>query len=129
MEFDGDSISFNIFKAMMYPSDFHSCFTIDVVDTLVQEICDLGKNDALELLLTNNLEAEDLKEYKGGIHMIENIKELIAEFETLPPIAPRCDLFYIDLPLSNNKLLPSIIRAPTLELKTSQPTQVHLFKR
>ena len=103
---------------MRYPSDIHSCFTIDVVDTLVQEICDLGKNDALELLLAKNLEVEDLKEYKGGIHMIENIKELIAEFETLPPIAPRYDLFYVDLPLSNSKILPSIMQAPTLELKT-----------
>ncbi|KAL5570305.1 hypothetical protein UlMin_026880 [Ulmus minor] len=65
IEFDGESISFNIFEAMRYPSDIHSCFTIDVVDTLVQEICALGKNDALELLLTKNLEVEDLKEYKG----------------------------------------------------------------
>ena len=39
MEFDGESISFNIFEAMRYPSDIHSCFTIDVVDTLVQEMC------------------------------------------------------------------------------------------
>ncbi|KAL5540823.1 hypothetical protein UlMin_043793 [Ulmus minor] len=118
MEFDGESISFNIFEAMRYPSDIHSCFTIDVVDTLVQEMCALGKNDALELLLTKNLEAEDLKEYKGDIHIIESIKELMAEFETLPAVAPRYDLFYIDLPLSNNKLLPSIMQAPTLEFKT-----------
>ncbi|KAL5575536.1 hypothetical protein UlMin_017235 [Ulmus minor] len=117
MEFDGESISFNIFEAMRYPSDIHSCFTIDVVDTLVQEMCAFEKDDALEILLTKNLEAEDLKEYKGNIHMIESIKELMAEFETLPPIAPRYDLFYIDLPLSNNKLLPSIMQAPTLELK------------
>ncbi|KAL5556378.1 hypothetical protein UlMin_038614 [Ulmus minor] len=75
MEFDGESISFNIFEAMRYPK------------------------------------------YKGNIHMIESIKELMAEFETLPPIAPRYDLFYIELPLSNNKPLPSIMQAPTLELK------------
>ena len=70
MEFDGESISFNIFEAMRYLSDIHSCFTIDVVDTLVQEICALGKNDGLELLLTKNLEAKDLKDYKGNIHII-----------------------------------------------------------
>ena len=68
--------------------------------------------------MTKNLEVEDLKECKGDIHIIECIKELMAEFETLPPIAPRYDLFYIDLPLSNNKLLPSIMQAPTLKLKT-----------
>ncbi|KAL5564394.1 hypothetical protein UlMin_027558 [Ulmus minor] len=61
MEFDGESISFNIFKAMGYPSNIHSCFTIDIIDTLVQEVCEFGRNDTLELLLTRNLEAEDLK--------------------------------------------------------------------
>ncbi|KAL5550427.1 hypothetical protein UlMin_000603 [Ulmus minor] len=43
MEFDGESISFNIFEAMRYPSDIHSCFTIDIVDTLVQEMCAFEK--------------------------------------------------------------------------------------
>ncbi|KAL5564396.1 hypothetical protein UlMin_027560 [Ulmus minor] len=61
MEFDGESISFNIFEAMRYPSNIHSCFTIDIIDTLVQEVCEFGRNDTLELLLTRNLEAEDLK--------------------------------------------------------------------
>ena len=117
MEFDGESISFNIFEAMRYPSDIHSCFTIDVVDTLVQEMCAFEKDDALEILLTKNLEEDDLKEYKGNIHIIESIKELMAEFETLPPIAPRYDLFYIDLPLSNNKLLPLLCRPLLWSLK------------
>ncbi|KAL5560045.1 hypothetical protein UlMin_036256 [Ulmus minor] len=35
MEFDGESINFNIFEAMRYPSDIYSYFTIDIIDTLV----------------------------------------------------------------------------------------------
>ena len=32
MEFDGEVIDFNIFDAMRYPLDGHSCFSIDVID-------------------------------------------------------------------------------------------------
>ena len=50
--------------------------------------------------------------------MSEDIKEIIVEFETLPPIEPRYNLFYINLSLYDNKILPSIVHAPILELKT-----------
>ena len=36
MEFDGEVVRFNIFEAMRYPSDVHSCFSIDVLDVLSQ---------------------------------------------------------------------------------------------
>ena len=117
MEFDGELISFNIFEAMRYPSDIHSWFTIDIINTLVQEVCQLKRKDALELVLTKKLEVENLKKHHEGIYMSENIKEIIAEFESLPPIEPRYDLSYIALPLSKNKILPSIVPAPILELK------------
>ena len=35
MEFDGEFISFNIFEAMRYPANIHSCFPIDMIDSLV----------------------------------------------------------------------------------------------
>ncbi|CAN6712718.1 unnamed protein product [Malus baccata var. baccata] len=34
MEFDGEIINFNISKAMKFPKDDHSCFSIDVLDEL-----------------------------------------------------------------------------------------------
>ncbi|CAN6691801.1 unnamed protein product [Malus baccata var. baccata] len=36
MEFDGDIIDFQISEAMRYPSDDHSCFSVDIIDSLVQ---------------------------------------------------------------------------------------------
>ncbi|KAL5559681.1 hypothetical protein UlMin_035892 [Ulmus minor] len=39
MEFDGESISFNIFEVMRYPTDIYSSFSIDIIDALVQEFC------------------------------------------------------------------------------------------
>ncbi|XP_026451433.1 uncharacterized protein LOC113351710 [Papaver somniferum] len=47
MEFDGEPISFNIFEAMKYPSDVHSCFSVDVIDSLSQQVFELD-GDALE---------------------------------------------------------------------------------
>ena len=37
MEFDGEIIDFNISKAIRYPKDDHSCFSIDVIDSSAQE--------------------------------------------------------------------------------------------
>ena len=34
MEFDGEVINFNISETMRYPVDDHSCFSIDVIDSL-----------------------------------------------------------------------------------------------
>ena len=34
MEFDGEVIRFNIFEAMRYPSDVHSEFSVDIIDSL-----------------------------------------------------------------------------------------------
>ena len=51
MEFDGDVIGFNIFEAMRYPLDVHTCFSIDVLDTLAQEMLDIMKEDTLATTL------------------------------------------------------------------------------
>lgn len=48
LEFDGEIIRFNIFEAMRYPSDVHSCFSIDIMDSLVQKTFELSNEDALD---------------------------------------------------------------------------------
>ncbi|KAJ9180837.1 hypothetical protein P3X46_009035 [Hevea brasiliensis] len=45
MEFDGETVKFNIFDAMKYPADDHSVFSIDVVNTFVQDIFELSMED------------------------------------------------------------------------------------
>ena len=37
MEFNGEIIQCNIFEAIRYPSDVHAIFSIDAIDTLVDE--------------------------------------------------------------------------------------------
>ncbi|KAJ9170221.1 hypothetical protein P3X46_018345 [Hevea brasiliensis] len=48
MEFEGETVKFNIFDAMKYPADDHFVFSIDVVDTFVQDIFELSMEDELE---------------------------------------------------------------------------------
>ncbi|KAM1132450.1 hypothetical protein ACFX19_047542 [Malus domestica] len=52
MEFDVEVIDFNIYDSMRYPDDDHSCFSIDVIDSLVQEFLDDLGEDALEKTIT-----------------------------------------------------------------------------
>ena len=54
MEFDGEVVRFNILEAMRYPSDVLSCFHIDTLDVLAQQIFELDKEDALEVVMRNS---------------------------------------------------------------------------
>ncbi|KAM1453778.1 hypothetical protein ACFXTO_003365 [Malus domestica] len=56
MEFDGEVIDFNISETMRYPVDDHSCFSIDVIDSLAQEYLEELNEDALEIAITKGIE-------------------------------------------------------------------------
>ncbi|KAM1063890.1 hypothetical protein ACFX2A_028598 [Malus domestica] len=52
MEFDGNIIDFNISKAIRYPFDDHSCFSIGILDSLAQQCLEDLNGDALETTIT-----------------------------------------------------------------------------
>ncbi|KAM1175273.1 hypothetical protein ACFX19_028296 [Malus domestica] len=56
MKFDGEVIDFNISDAMRYPHDDHSCFSIDVIDSLAQEFLDDLSEDVLEKTFMQSIE-------------------------------------------------------------------------
>ncbi|XP_040375186.1 uncharacterized protein LOC121052996 [Rosa chinensis] len=67
MEFDGDIICFNIFEAMRYPNDVHTCFSIDAFDYLVQDTFNASVGeDKLKSTLELGLEQNDFQLVKGG---------------------------------------------------------------
>ncbi|CAN6557762.1 unnamed protein product [Malus baccata var. baccata] len=51
IEFDGEVINFNLSDFMKYPSENHSCFAIDVIDSLAQDHFNKMNDDALELVI------------------------------------------------------------------------------
>ncbi|XP_031247204.1 uncharacterized protein LOC116104910 [Pistacia vera] len=96
--------------------DGESIFAIDVVDpvdSIVQEIFELNNADELEVALLKHVESKE----KGEIELSEELKETVATLRSLKPIPERYGVSFIKLPDSHKKLLPSVLQAPTLELK------------
>ncbi|CAN6704228.1 unnamed protein product [Malus baccata var. baccata] len=131
MEFDGD-VNFNLSDSIKYPSDDHSCFSIDIIDSLAQGYLDDLNDDALEKVITRGMERKtkgaDCMHAHGiqdSFHVVppnEELLEVVAALES----SPKLDGKYTNresIPISTNKLLPSIIQAPILELK---PLPSHL---
>ncbi|CAN6557462.1 unnamed protein product [Malus baccata var. baccata] len=132
MEFDGDIIHFNLSETIKYPMEDHSCFAIDIVDSLAQVHLDRMNDDALEIALVHGIGARNKC---GGIratHGMESdhiavppcgeVFEMVTALESLPSHSGKSPLSILDSVLAN-KLLPSIVQPPTLELK---PLPSHL---
>ncbi|KAM1699252.1 hypothetical protein ACFX1Q_030307 [Malus domestica] len=126
VEFDGEVIDFNISDAMRYPHDGHSCFSIDVIDSLAQEFLDDLSEDALEKTLTQSIglkneglafrHAHDNNKEHLAVPIQEELVEMVVALESNPRHIGK-SLNLISIPISTNKLLPSVIQPPFLELK------------
>ncbi|CAN6579348.1 unnamed protein product [Malus baccata var. baccata] len=112
MEFDGEVIDFNLSESIKFPKDDHSCFSIDILDDLAQDFLDCLERDTLETTI-----AQGIGQKSGlAVPRSEEEAEIVAALDSLPqhhgkPSNP------IPIPVSTNKLLPSVIQAPVLELK------------
>ncbi|CAN6576835.1 unnamed protein product [Malus baccata var. baccata] len=132
MEFDGEVVNFNLSDSIKYPSEDHSCFSIDIIDSLAQGYFDDLNDDALEKVITRGMELKtkgadssvthDIHGLGHAVHPSEELIEVVAALES----SPKLDGKYTNresIPISTNKLLPSIIQASILELK---PLPSHL---
>ncbi|KAM1125248.1 hypothetical protein PS1_041034 [Malus domestica] len=117
---------------MKYPSENHSCFAINVIDSLAQDHFDKLKNDALELVIARGMDMQNVEAATIGTHGMhehslamppsEDILKMVAALESLPPQSGKF-LNPILSSVSANKMLPSVVQPPTLELK---PLPSHL---
>ncbi|CAN6557463.1 unnamed protein product [Malus baccata var. baccata] len=112
MEFDGEVIDFNLSESIKFPKDDHSCFSIDIIDDLAQDFLDSLERDTLETTIAQGIGQ------KSGFAVPRSVEEaeIVAALDSLPqhhgkPSNP------ISISVSTNKLLPSVIQAPVLELK------------
>ena len=118
MEVNGEQIGFKIFDAMRYPSDVNACFSIDVFDTLVHEAFNASiHQDALETVIVRSLEIESLYNPHEAVTYDASMENVVAALEALPRKSGLFNSSFISLPLSNEKLVPSVIQAPKVELK------------
>ncbi|CAN6586189.1 unnamed protein product [Malus baccata var. baccata] len=132
MEFDGEVINFNLSDSMKYPSENHSCFAIDVIDSLMQDHFHKLNDDALELVITRGMNEQNVEATTIGTHSMhgnafavppsDEVIEMVAALESLPSQTGKF-LDPILSSVSTNKMLPSVVQPPTLELK---PLPSHL---
>ncbi|KAM1373686.1 hypothetical protein ACFX2I_024358 [Malus domestica] len=132
MEFDGEVVNFTLSDSIKYPSEDHSCFSIDIIDSLAQGYLEDLNDDVLEKVITRGMELKTMDAnhmLTHGMHepfhavaYSEEFIELVAALESLPKHGGKSPNFD-SIPILTNKLLPSIIQAPVLELK---PLPSHL---
>ncbi|XP_050156647.1 uncharacterized protein LOC126630561 isoform X1 [Malus sylvestris] len=116
MEIDGEIVKFRIFDAMRYLNDFESCFSIDAFDYFVQDCFNESVGQCnLEKVLVHSITHEKLNTFE---HIDEELIQTMADLGSLSPIHGKSSAYFISLPISNKKNLPSVIQAPKLELKS-----------
>ncbi|KAK9987799.1 hypothetical protein SO802_028038 [Lithocarpus litseifolius] len=59
MEFAGKIVKFNIYDAMKYPDDDNPVYSIDMIDSLAQEVFELDGKDGMEVAISKHLEKEN----------------------------------------------------------------------
>ncbi|KAM1999885.1 hypothetical protein ACFX16_007257 [Malus domestica] len=94
MEFDGEVVNFNLSDSIKYPSEDHSCFSIDIIDSLAQGYLEDLNDDALEKVITRGMELTTKgadSSVTHGIHGLghvvppsDEVIELVAALESLP---------------------------------------------
>ncbi|XP_073125943.1 uncharacterized protein [Henckelia pumila] len=104
VEFDGEIVKFNIFDAMKYPSENHSICSIDFVDSIVQEVFE-------EECETENFQMYAQLEVEGDLAEAYEISEPVID-------QTRVTNSKVEIPFSHKKLLPSVLQAPKVELKS-----------
>ncbi|XP_071939262.1 uncharacterized protein [Coffea arabica] len=121
MEFDGETVHFNIFDTMKYPSNsnFSSVFSVSAIDPVVQEVFETDGRDKLEVALTKHLELETTPEVEWS----EDLKCTIGTLHSLQTTTKRYEVLPIFTPEPHQRVLPSVVQAPVLELK---PLPEHL---
>ncbi|CAL8993294.1 unnamed protein product [Prunus brigantina] len=85
-----ETIAFKVFEASKFPSDEHEVFQLDAIDTMVKEALPMSYLEPIEACITQSIEKKNY---------IEVGKRYGNQFESLPP--------------PTNKVLPSIVQAPS----------------
>ena len=111
MEFDGEIVKFIIYDAMKYPDDDNPIYSIDVIDSLAQEVFELDGKDGMEVAISKHLEKEN-KELALSI----DLQETIVALNDFPKLQQSSNVPYIALLISNERPLPSVLQGSIPDL-------------
>ncbi|XP_030928574.1 uncharacterized protein LOC115954779 [Quercus lobata] len=110
MEFDSEIVKFNIYDAMKYPNDDNLVYSIDVIDSLAQEVFELDEKDGMEVAISKHLEKEN------KLALSTNLQETIVALNDFLKLQQSGNVPYIALLVSNERPLPSVLQAPIPDL-------------
>ncbi|CAM8978340.1 unnamed protein product [Rhodiola kirilowii] len=117
MEVEGEVFSFDIFRAMKHPTEYEAVHALDTLDDLVQEVHPERGTDPLKQVIEEAVYSpEDSYEHT------EAIMDALDQLEIAQPLTPRYEVNAIRL-FKSQVCLPSVVQAPTVELK---PLPSHL---
>ncbi|XVF58683.1 hypothetical protein PTKIN_Ptkin07bG0085400 [Pterospermum kingtungense] len=78
MKFDGRTIKFDIYDDMKYSCDDNLVYSIDVIDSLAQDVFELDGKDELEVSISKHVEKED-----DALMFSTELQEIIVELDML----------------------------------------------
>jgi len=111
IEVGDEVIEFNFYDVMKYAySNIYSITCYDQINECVQQVLDLDCKDGLSVALSYGCDFTEIEEMNGL-----SVQESTLALQALQ-IAP-CGNVFVDLVLSHKKFLPSILKAPELDLK------------
>ncbi|CAL2277471.1 unnamed protein product [Prunus armeniaca] len=110
-----ETIAFKVFEASKFPSDEHEVFQLDAIDTMVKEALPMSYLEPIEACITKSIRKEEVDSLEAVISPL--LFELVCSMDSYIEVGKRYANQFESLPPPTNKVLPSIVQAPELELK------------
>ncbi|CAL8993272.1 unnamed protein product, partial [Prunus brigantina] len=110
-----ETIAFKVFEASKFPSDEHEVFQLDAIDTMVKEALPMSYLEPIEACITQSIGKEEVDSLEAVISPL--LLELVCSMDSYIEVGKRYANQFESLPPPTNKVLPSIVQAPELELK------------
>ncbi|CAL9025913.1 unnamed protein product, partial [Prunus brigantina] len=115
MKVDGKKIEFMLSDTIKLPHENHDCFKIDVVGSVVEQVFQVHSIEPLEACIAHSLTRLN---YERGCDVTEiDLHEAVHSLEASMPYPSKYVPRFETLVSTNTTLVPSIVRAPDLELK------------
>ena len=115
-----------VFPANFYVLDMEndSCLSFYCKDTLVQRYFELEKEVILVVALEESMECRMVE---NEVHHHADLEQTVASLNFLPQNDDKYTRSFIELPLNNSNMLPSVLHAPQLELKPLPTHSKYMF--
>ncbi|XP_059455005.1 uncharacterized protein LOC132185221 [Corylus avellana] len=112
---NGEKIEFKIFKALQLNQDDLECFKVCMIQSAIDKVFQVHRNDPMEATLTHSFTKQDTKlDFED---VTNDIIEAVHLLEASPPRSSKYIPLFKTLVPTNTTIVPSIVQAPKLELK------------